>query len=284
MENELKQKLLDKNKKLIDMIVERVKRDFHDEIELIGLTGSFSKNDFHEKSDLDLVILNKTEKGWGLAESFIFDDVGYDIYCASWDNAAKITDMQILYYPKPEYLEKYNNLKEQTLQRFAEPIGINCIKRAKECIDRAKQEYANTMLSGNLCKVRYASGEFLGHIVHALADLNNSCIDKYGIKRFLEELLKYKYLPENFEKLYMSVIEAKNIDEKVIFFVLRALQKNRKFPDILQVFSKLYNMFRSCSDFFCLISKEFLNYIKKILTRRFFCDIIRRIYKSLKKG
>ena len=213
MNNEVRQKLMEKNKKLTDMVIERVKRDFPDEIEFIGITGSFSKNAFHEKSDLDLVILNKTEKGWELAESFIFDDVGYDIYCASWENAAKITDLQVLYYAKPEYLEKYNSLKEQTLQKFAEPIGINCIKRAKECIDRAKQEYANIMLADSLCKVRYASGKFLGHIVHALSDLNNSCIDKYGIKRFLEELLKYKYLPENFEMLYMAVIEAKNIQE-----------------------------------------------------------------------
>ena len=225
MENELRQKLLDKNKKLIDMVIERVKRDFPDEIELIGLTGSFSKNDFHEKSDLDLVILNKTEKGRGIAESFIFDDVGYDIYCAFWDNVANITDMQILYSSKQEYIEKYNRLKDQTLQKFAEPIGINCIKRAKECIDRAKQEYANIMLSDNVCEVRYASGEILSHTVHALAELNNSCIDKYGIKRFLEELLKYKYLPKNFEMLYMAVIEAKSIQEirETSFSLLRGV-------------------------------------------------------------
>ena len=213
MNESIKQKLMEKNKKLIDMVIERVKRDFPDEIEFIGLTGSFSKNDFHEKSDLDLIILNNTDKGWGIAESFIFDDVGYDIYCASWDNVAKITDMQILYCSKPGHIEKYNKLKEQTLQKFAEPIGINCINRAKECLDRAKQEYANTMLSDDLCKIRYASGEFLNHIVHTLADLNNSCIDKYGVKRFLEELMKYKYLPENFEMLYMAVIESKNIQE-----------------------------------------------------------------------
>ena len=213
MEEIIKQKLIDKNKKLIDMVIERVKRDFPDEIEFIGLTGSFSKNDFHEKSDLDLVIVNKTEKGWGLAESFIFDDVGYDIYCSPWENVSNITDLQVLYYSKPEYLEKYNNLKEQTLKKFAEPIGINCIERAKKRIDLSKQEYANIMLSNNLCEVRYASGEFLGHIVHAIADLNNSCIDKFGIKRYFEELLKYKYLPENFEMLYMAVIEAKSIQD-----------------------------------------------------------------------
>jgi len=237
MNESTKQKLMEKNKKIINMIIERVKRDFPDEIEFIGLTGSFSKNDFHEKSDLDLVILNNTDKGRGIADGFIFDDVGYDIYCAFWDNVGKITDMQILYCANPELLEKYNRLKEQTLQKFAEPIGINCINRAKEHLNHAKQEYANMMLSDDLCKVRYASGDFLGrHIGKVLAHLNNHDIDKYGIKRLLDEFLKYKYLPENFEKLYMAVIDAKNIQEirEASFTMLR---------EVTQLYEKMHSDF-----------------------------------------
>lgn len=223
MDNEIKQKLLDKNKKLIDMVIERAKRDFPDDIALIGLTGSFATNDFYEKSDLDLIIVNNTDKGWGIAEGFIFDDVGYDIYCTSWENlkqkaalenvgVSSLTDLQILYYSKPEYLEKFNDLKEQALQKLADPIGVDCITRAKKHIDLAKQEYADTMLSDNIGAVRYASCEVLYHLVNGLVNLNNTCI-KRGVKRYLEELLTYQYLPENFELLYMSVIEAKTIEE-----------------------------------------------------------------------
>ena len=86
MDDNLRQKLFAKNKQLIDMVIERAKRDFPDDIALIGLTGSFSTNDFHEKSDLDLIIVNNNDKGWGIAECFIYDDVGYDIYCTTWDN------------------------------------------------------------------------------------------------------------------------------------------------------------------------------------------------------
>jgi len=50
------------------------------------------------------------------------------------------------------------------------------------------------------------------NLVNCLVHLNNTCI-KRGIKRYLEELLSYEYLPENFETLFMSVIEAKTTEE-----------------------------------------------------------------------
>jgi len=223
MNDTIKQKLADKNKKLIDMVIERAIRDYPEDIALIGLTGSFSTNDFHEKSDLDLIIVNNTDKGWGIAESFILDDVGYDIYCTSWENleqkaalenpgVSSLTNLQILYYSKPEYLEKLNGLKDQALQALKMPVGKECIIRAKKHIDLAKQNYADIMLSDDPGTVRYASGCLVYNLINSLVNLNNTCI-KRGIKRYLEEILTYRYLPENFEKLYMSAIEANTVDD-----------------------------------------------------------------------
>ena len=221
---ELKQKLMDKNKRLIDMVIERAKRDFSEDIALIGLTGSFNTGDFHEKSDLDLIIVNNTDRGWEISSCFILDDVGYDIYCTPWETklaqqavldnpgVSSLTDLQILYCAKPEYLEKFNNLRQQALETMAKPIGVECIKRAKKHLDLAKQELADAMLAENMGASRYASSGVLYHLVNCLVNLNNTCI-KRGIKRYPEELLTYEYLPEDFEKLYMSVIEAKTIDE-----------------------------------------------------------------------
>ena len=47
MDEIIKKKLLDKNERLINMVIERAKRDFIDDIAIIGLTGSFSTGDFH---------------------------------------------------------------------------------------------------------------------------------------------------------------------------------------------------------------------------------------------
>ena len=223
MNDKLKQELLDKNSKLIDMVIERTKRDFTDDIALIGLTGSFSTNDFHEKSDLDLIIVNNTDKAWQMAECFIFDDVGYDIYCTSWKDLEKkailenpgvssLIDLQIIYYSKYEYLERFNHLKEKALQLLAKPIGDDCLKRAKKHIDLAKQDYADALIFEDIGAIRYAAGRVLYNIVNAIVNLNNTYF-KRGIKRYLEELLSYQYLPLEFETLYMAVIDAKTINQ-----------------------------------------------------------------------
>jgi predicted nucleotidyltransferase len=223
MDEPTKQMLAEKNKKIIEMVIERARRDFPDEIALVGLTGSFATGDFHRKSDLDLIIVNNTDAGWGIAECFVFDDVGYDIYCTPWERlerkaelddagVSSLTDLQILYSQSPEALERFNRLKERALHLLASPIGLESVNRAKKHMDLAKQEYADVMMSNEIGAARYASCGVLYHLVNALVSLNNTCI-KRGIKRYLEELLSYTCLPDDFKKRYMDVIEAKTIGE-----------------------------------------------------------------------
>lgn len=220
----IKKKLLDKNELLINMVIERARRDFQDDIAIIGLTGSFSTGDFHEKSDLDLIIINNTERGWGISDCFILDDVGYDIYCTPWDtrihaqsilespNVSSLTELKILYYAKPEDLEKLNDFRQKALDALAEPIGEACLNRAKKWIDLAKQAYTDTMLGDNIGSVRHASAGVLYNLVNALVSMNNTCI-KRGVKRYLEEIRSYRHVPDDLESLYMSVIEAHTIED-----------------------------------------------------------------------
>jgi len=223
MDNALKQRLADKNKNLICMIIEKAKRDFPEDIALIGLTGSFSTNDFHEKSDLDLIIVNNTGRGWQISSCFIFDDVGYDIYCTPWDNLEKkaeldsfdvsvLTDLQVLYCAKPEYLERLNVLKGKALQKLSEGITMDSINRADKHINLAKQDYADMLLSNSIGNVRYASATLLFNVINSIVSLNNTCI-KRGVKRYLEELSTFKYLPDDFEKLHKAIVDAKSIDD-----------------------------------------------------------------------
>lgn len=219
-----KEKVLIKNEKLISMVIERAKRDFPDDIAIIGLTGSFSTGDFHEKSDLDLIIINNTAQGWGISSCFILEDVGYDIYCTPWETRIEdqanlespmishLVDLKVLYCAKPEYLEKLNLYKQRALDALAKPIGRECISRAKKYIDRAKQEYTNTLLSEDIGVVRYASCEVLSNLLNALTNLNNTYL-KRGLKRYLEEIATYRYTPDGFEIIYMAVIDAKTVDE-----------------------------------------------------------------------
>ena len=71
MDENIKKKLVEKNENLINMVIERAKRDFPEDIAIIGLSGSFSTGDFHEKSDLDLIIINNTYRGWEISSALM---------------------------------------------------------------------------------------------------------------------------------------------------------------------------------------------------------------------
>ena len=224
MTDDIKNALLSKNEKIINMVIERAKRDFPEDIAIIGLTGSFSTGDFHEKSDIDLIIINNSPRGWEISFCFILGDVGYDIYCTPWETRIQaqsnlespmvscLLDLQILYCAKPEYMDRFNACRQKALDELAKPIGKPCLGRAKKDIDKAKQEYANAMLSEQPGAVRYAAGSVLLHAVNAIVSLNNTYIRR-GVKRYLEELSRYRYLPNCFEQNYMAVIDAKTVDE-----------------------------------------------------------------------
>ncbi|MDU4696556.1 MAG: nucleotidyltransferase domain-containing protein [Paenibacillus sp.] len=224
MEDLKRQQLFDKNEKLIRMVIERAKRDFPEDIAIIGVTGSFRTGDFHEKSDLDLIIINNTDRGWGISHCFILEDVGYDLYCTPWNTRIEdqanlespmvscLVDLQIVYYAKPEDLEKFQSYRQRALDALAQPFGSAWIRRAKKHLDQAKQEYAQTWLADDLGAVRYASCEVVYHLMNALTQLNHTYI-KRGMKRYLEETRTYRHLPANYENNYMAVINAKTVDD-----------------------------------------------------------------------
>ncbi|MHA6529345.1 nucleotidyltransferase domain-containing protein [Paenibacillus sp. BAC0078] len=224
MDESMKNKLLEKNEQLISMVTKRAKRDFPEDIAIIGLSGSFSTGDFHEKSDLDLIIINNTDRGWEISSCFILGDVGYDIYCTPWDTRIEaqanlespmvscLTNMKVLYCAKPEYLDRLKAYQNKALDELAKPIGAASLARAQKYINSAKQYYSEALLSDEIGAVRNASGWLAIEIMNAINCLNNTCF-QHGIKRYLDELRPLKYLPGNFEKSYMDIIDAKSVAE-----------------------------------------------------------------------
>jgi hypothetical protein len=105
-----------------------------------------------------------------------------------------------------------NRYRQSALDLLNKPIGKECLERAGKIIDRAKQCYADAMLSDQPGAVRYAASGVLYESVNALTALNNTYM-KRGIKRYLEQILAYKYLPDHMEVLYMAVIEAATVED-----------------------------------------------------------------------
>lgn len=227
--------LLETNEKLIKMVIERAKRDFPEDIALIGLTGSFSTGDYHERSDLDLIIINNTDRGWEIASCFILGEIGYDIYCTPWDTRINdqanlvspmvscLVDLQILYSAKPEYLERFNQYRQLALDTLALPSGEPCLNRARDSIQQAKQYYADAMLAEEPSAVRFAAGLGMQELIHAVTHLNNTYF-KRGLKRYWEEMATWQNLPDDFEAQCHRLVATTEPDD--VRSIFRTLLEN----------------------------------------------------------
>ncbi|MBI9013207.1 MAG: nucleotidyltransferase domain-containing protein [Clostridiales bacterium] len=224
MKPQIRQQLENKNQNLINMVLEKTKRDLVEDIAIIGLTGSFSRDDFHEKSDLDLIIINDTDKGWEIGSCFILDDVGYDIYCTPWHSrlkeqsnlesfaAGSLIDLEIIYYKNDESLKRFKTLQQIALDKLSKPIGKECLDRADKTFEKAKIFYADLFIEDQLNTIRYASSNMLFELINTLVNINNTYI-KRGTIHYLEELNSYKHIPNDFESMYLQVITSKDISE-----------------------------------------------------------------------
>ncbi|MDE5576777.1 MAG: nucleotidyltransferase domain-containing protein [Oscillospiraceae bacterium] len=144
-----------RNQKIINAIIEKANKICPESLALIGIYGSFATEDFHEKSDLDLLILINDDKGWQLSSTFIQDDleVGHDIYCTTWENLqeaslyndpniAKLMDSEIVYCSDEKYMKKLETLREKAADILAMPIqklfSVSETKFADIAIDGGK--------------------------------------------------------------------------------------------------------------------------------------------------
>ena len=142
----------ERNRLLIDAILEKERRLCPGSIALIGIYGSFLTGDVHPRSDLDLLILINDDRGRQLAETFIEDDrqVGHDLYCTSREslredarytdpNIAKLMDSEIVYCADASARAELEELREQEEKRspprFQRTI---CARRRDSCSRRCR--------------------------------------------------------------------------------------------------------------------------------------------------
>ena len=114
-----------RNRRIVEAVLQKEKILCPGAVALIGIYGSFQTGEVHPLSDLDLLILINDDRGWQLATDFIQDDlgVGHDIYCTSWDSLwqdacfshphiSKLMDARIVYCADETYRIELEELRK----------------------------------------------------------------------------------------------------------------------------------------------------------------------------
>ena len=201
-----------------ECLVEKIKKDYQNDVSLVHVHGSYFYKDTHDLSDLDLYFVPKSIRGYYLGQTFIINGIGYDYWALSWDrlerianheenNASLITDGEILYYNSEEDLERFNKLKEKAGGLIDRE---KLVDRGKEIIKEIHREYFNIVNSGNIAEVRKAVIAIINNVSFLLSQINSTPI-KRGRKHLKNEIMGMKIIPEDFAVIYEKFFKETDI-------------------------------------------------------------------------
>ena len=215
-QNELKEK----NNRLLSKILDKIKTEYPDKIDMVAIGGSFCSGLYHEKSDFDVVIIANDEVD-ELSKCFILDEIGQDIYYIFWNRfehmaeyenmfSTKLKELEIVYYRNTEVLNKYKKLQKQL------DINMNNTKKNKQTINK----YLDSIISkkntinktDNLNMLYKLVGSLMNDIENTLF-INNKLYLFGGTKNVLTELSFMVNIPDNFIDDYKKVLDLNSIND-----------------------------------------------------------------------
>ena len=208
-----------KTYKAAELLIEKIKKDYKDDIALVVMMGSNLYQETHKKSDLDLYFVPKTDRGYNLGFVFIIDDIGYDFWPISWERLTKIahhderisaiiSEGKVLYYGDDKDLKHFNQLKEIATNQSNQEDYLNRSRKQFELIYPYVLKLHETK---DLSALRRLSVEIIYVLVEAITLYNMTSI-KRGRGKLLSEMLQMNHLPLNFEKNYEIIFKSNDIN------------------------------------------------------------------------
>lgn len=216
-----RQQLYERNNKIIEIVLEQIKKECPESVDLIGIGGSFCNGDIYENSDLDLVIIQNDEKAGVLCKCFILGNVGFDIYTQNWNRfeelakynhpyVTKLFDLDLIYIKNDEVQNKYNRLRDIVRQNMQNESNI--IEKIQIHYNELMSSYKQMEMINDLSISYTLLAKILKEAEFIIYMLNQTYVRR-GTKRVPEEILSMNILPTYFKDIYLSVPFATNISE-----------------------------------------------------------------------
>lgn len=203
-----------------EILIEKVEKDYKDDIAVVVVMGSYIYNETHSRSDLDMYYVPKTERGKNLGKVFIIDGIGFDFWPITWERlegianhdekiTSIVTEGRVMYYGTEEDLARFNQLKEKGLDTSDRG---KFIRKAQEKFNEAYKAYFKLLNAENLSEVRIYAMEIIFTLTYAIALLNRTTV-KRGRGKLKKEIMDMCLVPKDFSALYDTVFVSSDIAE-----------------------------------------------------------------------
>lgn len=169
---------------LTQWAVTKIETEFKDDIALlIGISGHSTDNDAHGEC-FDYFI-PATERGNELAQTFIINGVGHDLYPRSWERMAEsaelkemaflLTNATILYARSQEDIARFQTLQKKLADNLADPMFM--YGKALEFLDNALEIYRSFLFEEKSYRARLDAQYIHLFLSQAVASLNHTFTD-----------------------------------------------------------------------------------------------------------
>ena len=212
-----------RNRELIAIFLEKIQGEYRDDVDVVGVCGSFFTGNFHEKSDLDLLVVVNKDRGSGFSRCFILDGVGFDFYGSPWSKLERmpcydhtflshLIDVDVVYFRDVACKDRFLHLRQQGLQMLEGPVTLQLIKAAAKQLDHASLAYGHLMLADDIGAARQSAGLLVQRVADAVCILNHNYF-RLGRRHVLREILAMRRVPENFVDCFSGVVSATSVQQ-----------------------------------------------------------------------
>ena len=207
---------MERNDEVIAYFCERVER-YRDDVDLLLLYGSYLTGDAAPRSDVDLCFVPATERGWQVAETFIYQGVGYDLFGMDWSRVVRIAQLtgsltplvadSRIYARTPEAEERLLDLRARLVDRLGHPAVSHA--RAVDRLNLAAVEPDLAAGSLTMARAREHAAFALVSLSEAVA-LSQGRAFMRGLKRLHADLASLPWLPAGMLQRFDDVIRAED--------------------------------------------------------------------------
>ncbi len=209
---------------ILKWTIDKIESEYKDDVALLIGHGSDMQDDGGStkryKGEIDYFI-PLTERANELSQSFIVDEVCYDIYPRTWESieamaelndchTACLADATVLYARTEEDREHFECIRSKLFENL-QSREITC-EKARERLNVAEEIFRSMMLSRKLYEVRSAAGFILDYLGQSVALFNGRYFHRNALYQ-LEEMEAFCEKPKQFMEVYEQIIRSDTMDE-----------------------------------------------------------------------